>query len=110
MHRKSCQTGDKAMKLSKEMLERIESIHRMDENELYETYSDMIPEDASEDIDQVKLELAYLIYAILRKEPDEFVRDKIARYFQLLEMNDELRAYSHSKSTQRIIRRIYRMQ
>ncbi|MDR2780914.1 MAG: hypothetical protein LBB21_00410 [Holosporaceae bacterium] len=98
------------MKLSKEIIERIESIHRMGREELVATYGDMILIGATEDIDEVKLELGYLIYAILCKEPDEFDRDKIACYFQHLEMNDELRAYSHSKSTQRIIRRIYRMQ
>jgi hypothetical protein len=98
------------MRLSKEMIKSIESIHSMDKNELYKTYGEMIQEDASEDTSQTKLELAYLIYAILRKEPNEFERDKIERYFRHLEMNDELRAYSHLKSTQRIIRRIYRMQ
>jgi uncharacterized protein YcaQ len=98
------------MRLSKEMIKSIESIHRMNKEELYETYGEMIPEDASEDTSQTKLELAYLIYAILRKEPGEFERDKIARYFRHQEMNDELRAYSRSKSTQRIIKRLYRMQ
>ncbi|MDR2437084.1 MAG: hypothetical protein LBD17_03330 [Endomicrobium sp.] len=92
------------MKLSKEMLERIESIPKMGKEELIATYRDMILIGATEDIDEVKLELGYLIYAVLRKEPDEFEKDKIVRYFQHLEMNDELKAYSHSKSTQRIIR------
>jgi hypothetical protein len=83
----------------------------MDETELYETYEEMIPETDSNDIRWIKLELAYLIYAILHcKEPNEVQRDKIYCYFQNLEMQDELRAYRHSKSTQRIIRRIYRMQ
>jgi hypothetical protein len=31
------------MRLSKEMIKRIESIHSMDKNELYETYGEMIP-------------------------------------------------------------------
>ncbi|MDR1551401.1 MAG: hypothetical protein LBS14_01855 [Holosporaceae bacterium] len=97
------------MRLNEEMIDHIESIHRMDREELVAIYGDMILIGATEDIDEVKVELAYLIYAILRKEPDEFEKDKIVRYFRHLEMNDELRAYSHSKSTQRIIRRIYRM-
>jgi hypothetical protein len=95
--------------ISKEMIERIESLHSMDKNELYETYGEMIPDDASEDIDEIKVELAYLIHAILYgKEPNEMKRDKIYRYFKYLEMQDELRTYNHSKSTQKIIRRIYR--
>jgi hypothetical protein len=36
-------------------------------------------------------------------------RDELYSRFQNLEMQDELKAYSHSKSTQRIIRRIYAM-
>ncbi|MDR2781860.1 MAG: hypothetical protein LBB21_05425 [Holosporaceae bacterium] len=94
--------------ISKEMMERIESLHIMDKNELFETYGEMIPDLASEDINEVKLELAYLIYAILYcKEPSEMKRDQIYRYFKYLEMQDELRAYSCSKSTQRIVRKIY---
>jgi hypothetical protein len=93
------------------MTEQIELLHGMDETELYETYGDMICETDSEDIRGIKMELAYLIYAILQgKEPNEVQRDKIYCYFQNLEMQDELMAYSHSKPTQRIIRRIYRMQ
>jgi ribosome-binding ATPase YchF (GTP1/OBG family) len=98
------------MELSKEIIECFEDIHKMGREELVATYGDMILIDATEDIDEVKLELDYLIYAVLRKEPDKFERDKIPRYFRYLEMNNELKAYSHSKSTQRIIRRIYRMQ
>jgi hypothetical protein len=97
------------MELDEEMLECFEDIHRMGREELVETYGEMIPEIASEDMDQVKLELAYLIYAILRKEPNEFERDKIARHFQHLEMQDALKTYGHSKCTQGIIRRIYAM-
>jgi hypothetical protein len=37
----------------------------MDKNELYETYEEMISDIDSEDVNQVKLELAYLIYAII---------------------------------------------
>jgi hypothetical protein len=71
----------------------------------------MIPETDSEDMRGIKLELAYLIHAILHgKETSEVQRDKVYCYFQNLEMQDELRAYSHSKPTQRIIRGIYRMQ
>jgi Mg/Co/Ni transporter MgtE len=99
------------MKLSKEMTDQIEIIHRMDKEELYETYEEMIPDSSSENIYEVKEELAYLIYFVLHgKEPNEFKRDKISRYFQNLIMQDELKAYRHSRSTQRIIRRIYRME
>jgi hypothetical protein len=100
------------MKLSKEMIDQIEIIHRMDKDELYETYGEMIPEDASEDnICEVKEELAYFIYWILHgKEPNEFKQDKIVRHFQNLIMQDELKKYSYSRRTQGIIRRIYRME
>lgn len=96
------------MRVTKEMIDQIETIHRMKKDELYETYGDMIPEDTSEHLHEVKLDLAYLIYAVLYKEPNEFQRDLIYDRFMHLEMEDELRAYSHSKSTQRIIKRMYR--
>jgi hypothetical protein len=38
------------MKLNKEMIERIESLHKMDREELFETYGDLIPNDASENM------------------------------------------------------------
>jgi hypothetical protein len=98
------------MRLNEEMIECFEDIHKMGREELVATYGDMILIGATEDTDEVKVELAYLIYAILRKEPDEFEKDEIFRYFKSLEMQDEVKAYSHSKSTQRIIRRIYRME
>jgi hypothetical protein len=74
------------MELDEEMLECFEDIHRMGREELVATYGDMILIGATEDIDEVKLELGYLIYAVLRNEPDEFERDKIVRYFRCLEM------------------------
>ena len=99
------------MKPSKEMIRLIESLHIMDREELDEMYGDLISDDSSEDMSEIKLELAYLIYDILcGKEPNEIERDKIYCYFQRLEMQDQLKAYKHSKSTQRIIRRLYRMQ
>jgi hypothetical protein len=96
------------IRLNEDMIEHIESIHRMDKNELCETYGEMIQDSTAEDMDETKLELACLIYAILYKEPDEFERNEIFRCFKWLEMRDELKAYSHSKSTQRIIKRLYR--
>jgi hypothetical protein len=97
------------MKLSKEMIENIETIHRMDKDELYETYGEMIPEDASENIYEVKEKLAYFIYWVLYgKEPNEFKHDEIVRHFQKLIMQDELKKYRHSKRTQRIIKKLYR--
>jgi hypothetical protein len=47
---KYCHIGDKVMKLSKEMIENIETIHRMDKEELYETYGEMIPDSSPENI------------------------------------------------------------
>jgi hypothetical protein len=100
-----------AIKLSKRLTEQIELLHGMDETELHETYGDMTREADSEKIQGIKLELAYLICAILQgKEPNEVQREKIYCHFQNLEMRDELDSYNYSKSTQRIIRRIYRMQ
>ncbi|MDR0555770.1 MAG: hypothetical protein LBG20_02020 [Holosporaceae bacterium] len=99
------------MKLNKEMIKQIETLHIMNDEELYETYGDMIPDDASENTEQVKLELAYTIYAVLcGKWPNEMKRDLIYCHFQHLEMNQELETYKHSRNTQRIIKRLYQMQ
>jgi len=81
----------------------------MGKDELYETYGKMIPKNSSENISEIKIELTYLIYAVLYgNAPCELKRDQIFCYFRNLEMWDELRKYSRSKSTQRIIRRMYR--
>ena len=95
--------------LDKELTGHIKNMHSMSKNELYKTYEGLIPDNASKDIDEVKIELAYCLYEILHdKEPDELERSDIYDYFMSLKMQDELRKYSHSKPTQRIIKRIYR--
>jgi len=64
--------------LDKELTGHIKNMHSMSKNELYKTYEGLIPDNASKDIDEVKLELAYLISDILcGREPNEMERDRI---------------------------------
>jgi hypothetical protein len=96
------------MKLSKKMIEHIESLHKMDKDELYETYGEMIQD--SDSGDATKLKSAYHIYATLHgKEPNKVQKDKIFRCFQNLIMQDDLKTYGNSESGQRLVKRLYKM-
>ena len=99
--------------LREEMLEHIEAICAMSKSEFYETYEKIIDTVISYNslknvLKEIKLQFLYSIYeALYDTYPDTLERSKVNRYFNRLEMEGELKKHQHSKSMQKIIKKIY---
>ena len=98
------------MKLNEEIYGYIQALHEMDAEEIEIMY-ESAPDSAPLNLENIKLGIACQFYEILSgKYPTELEEDQIWRCFQRLKMQEELKAYAHSRHTQSIIRRIYRLE